>query len=34
MDNTSEPVADNWEPIGEAAERVVSRLARMRKRVA
>jgi hypothetical protein len=30
----SEPLDDNWEPIGEAAARVVSRLARMRKNVA
>ncbi len=34
VDKNSEPASDNWEPIGEAAARVVSRLARMRKRVA
>ena len=34
MDNSSEPVADNWETIGEAAARVVSKLDRTRKRVA
>jgi hypothetical protein len=34
VDNSREPASDNWEPIGEAAARVVSRLARMRKRVA
>jgi hypothetical protein len=28
MDNSCEPVADNWEPIGAAAARVVSKLAR------
>jgi hypothetical protein len=30
VDNSSEPASDNWEPIGEAAARVVSRLARKR----
>jgi len=30
VDNSREPASDNWEPIGEAAARVVSRLARMR----
>jgi len=34
LDENCEPSADNWETIGEAAARVVSRLARMRKRVA
>jgi hypothetical protein len=34
VDNSREPASDNWEPIGAAADRVVSRLARMRKRVA
>jgi hypothetical protein len=34
VDNSCEPVADSWETIGEAAERVVSKLARTRKKVA
>jgi hypothetical protein len=31
MDNSCEPVADNWETIGAAVERVVSKLASARR---
>ena len=34
VDNSCEPASDNFEPIGVAAERVVSKLDRTRKRVA
>jgi len=34
VDNSSEPIDDNWEPIGEPVGRVVSKLDRTRKKVA
>jgi hypothetical protein len=34
VDNSCEPVADNWEPIGAVVGRVVSKLDRQRKNVA